>query len=119
MREVRYYLFEYVQQQDMYRLRIWNSGGELKGYKLYDTKKKVKQLLKKYKDEYGLIMIELDKSKGGNMNDIEEAYEKLANENQKLKDEVFELNRRLKWIEDLSKGMLNFDLIKEVIKKNG
>ena len=41
------------------------------------------------------------------------------NENQKLKDEIFELNRRLKWIEDLSKGMLDYSSIAELIKHSG
>lgn len=53
------------------------------------------------------------------MYDEKEVYEKLVDKNQELKDEIFELKRRLKWIEDLSKGMLNSGLIAELIKHNG
>ena len=47
----------------------------------------------------------------------EEPCEQFIDENQKLKDEIFELKKRLKWIEDLAKGILDYGLIVEVIKR--
>lgn len=50
------------------------------------------------------------------MYDLRDPCGQFIDENQKLKDEILELKERLKWIEDLSKGMLNSGLIAELIK---